>query len=224
MADDKVYELKRLVGHKVLEYIPSNCVLGIGSGSTVSAFIDELGKAQIPLKGIVAASKVSEEKLRAFGYEIVDLNSVDEMAYYIDGADEVNELGVMIKGGGAALTREKIIATVAKSFICIVDESKIKSRLGDFPLPVEVIPMARSYVARKILSIGGQPNYRTGVMTDNGNVILDIKNLDLTDALKIENDINLITGVVENGLFAKRRANVILSAKTNGEVNVIKVK
>lgn len=216
-------ELKKKVAQKALAYIPHNCILGVGSGSTVAAFIEALGNAKIPLQAVVAASKVSENALKKFGYEVVDLNSVDEMSYYIDGADEVTNMGAMIKGGGAALTREKIIASVAKKFICIVDETKIKSRLGDFPLPVEVIPLARSYVARKLVALGGVPSYRVGVITDNGNVIIDVRGLDLTDSLKLEMEINQITGVVENGLFAKRRANIILIAHSNGIIEEIKL-
>lgn len=216
--------LKQNVAEKALSYVQDNSILGIGSGSTVNIFIEYLAKSKIFLNGVIAASRTSEMLIKEHGYDILNLNHVDELTYYIDSADEINTNGVMIKGGGAALTREKIIATVAKKFICIVDESKIKNRIGKRPVPIEVIPMARSYVARKIVGLGGNPEYRLGVITDNGNEILDVYGLDLTDSCKMENEINAITGVVENGIFSNRRANTILSARSNSEVVEITIK
>ena len=215
--------LKQLVAKAAVKLIPNHITLGVGSGSTVNAFIDALAEMRIPLKGVVAASKASEDRLSMHGYEIVDLNSVDEMPFYVDGADEVTRYGTMIKGGGAALTREKIIASVAKHFICIVDEHKVKNRLGAFPVPVEVLPMARSLVSRKLLAMGGQPRYRTGVITDNQMVIVDVLGLELTDALAVEESINNLTGVMCNGIFSKRHANTLLIAKTNGEIETVRI-
>lgn len=213
--------LKQKVAQAALRLIPPNIVLGVGSGSTVNAFIEALGAAKHPLSGVVAASKASEERLRQYGYAVVDLGSVNEMPFYVDGADEVTRYGMMIKGGGAALTREKIIAQVARHFICIVDHSKLKDRLGTFPLAIEVVPMARSYVARKLAAIGGLPQYRTGVITDNGMSILDTRGLDFTDALALESSLNQITGVLCHGLFATRRANTILIAHADGHIETV---
>jgi ribose 5-phosphate isomerase A len=214
-------ELKKRVAQAAVKCIPNHVVLGIGSGSTVNAFIDALAEQKIPLKGVVAASVASEARLIRYGYEILDLNSVDDMPYYVDGADEITRYGTMIKGGGAALTREKIIASVAKHFIAVVDESKMVARLGTFPLPVEVLPMARSFVSRKLVAMGGQPHYRTGVKTDNGMVLLDVRGLDLTDALAMEARINSIPGVLANGIFAQRRANTIFVSQKNGDIETI---
>lgn len=213
--------LKQNVAHAAVKMVPNNIVLGVGSGSTVNAFIEALAVARIPLKGVVAASKSSESLLRSYGYEILDLNSIDELPIYVDGADEITTYGMMIKGGGAALTREKIIANVAKQFIVIADESKLKDRLGAFALPVEVVPMARSYVSRKLVAWGGQPQYRTGVVTDNGMVIIDVRGLDFTDALSLEDKINGVAGVLSHGLFAHRRAQTILVAKADGCIQKI---
>lgn len=215
--------LKQNVAQAAVRLIPNHVVLGVGSGSTVNAFIDALIAARIPLQGVVAASKASEARLQAGGYDILDLNSIDELPFYVDGADEVTRYGMMIKGGGAALTREKIIASVAKQFICVADESKLKDRLGTFPLPVEVVPMARSYVSRKLMALGGQPQYRTGVVTDNQMVIVDVRGLDLTDALSMEKNMNQITGVLCHGLFASRTANTVLIARADGRVDTIRV-
>jgi len=213
---------KQEVAKFTVTKIPENIVLGVGSGSTVEAFINELGKAKLRLKGIVAASSSSENLLKTYGYECLDLNQVNEMPYYVDGADEVTPGGLMIKGGGAALTREKIISGVANKFICMVEEKKVKDVLGDFSLPIEVIPMARSYVARKIVIMGGHPTYRTGVNTDNGNVILDVIGFDFTNPFILEEKLNQITGVVCNGIFANRRADEVLIADSAGAISTIK--
>ena len=209
-------ELKKMAANAALEYIVEDAVLGVGTGSTINYFIDALAPVKHKITGVVASSKNTEERLRKLNIPILDLNSVDNLPVYIDGADEINEHLQMIKGGGAALTREKIIAAVAKKFICIADENKKVSLLGKFPLPIEVIPMARSYVAREIVKLGGNPVYRHGVVTDNGNVILDIWNFVMLDPGKLEQAINNITGVVTNGLFALRRADVLLLGTQNG--------
>jgi ribose 5-phosphate isomerase A len=191
-------------------------VVGVGTGSTVNFFIDALATIKGHFRAAVSSSEVSSVRLREHGITVLDLNNVSEIDFYIDGADEANEYLHLIKGGGAALTREKIVAAVAKEFICIADESKVVGVLGDFPLPVEVIPMARSYVARKLVGLGGMPVYREGVITDNGNHILDVRNLKIVNPLETERQINNITGVVTNGLFAMRPANVLLLGTKEG--------
>ena len=191
-------------------------VVGVGTGSTVNFFIDALAKIKGHFRAAVSSSEASSARLREHGIKVLDLNDVSEIDFYIDGADEANDHLHLIKGGGAALTREKIVAAVAKEFICIADESKVVGVLGDFPLPVEVIPMARSYVARKLAGLGGMPVYREGVVTDNGNHILDVRNLKIENPLETERVINNITGVVTNGLFAMRPANVLLLGTKNG--------
>ena len=191
-------------------------VVGVGTGSTVNFFIDALAKIKGHFRAAVSSSEASSARLREHGIKVLDLNDVSEIDFYIDGADEANDHLHLIKGGGAALTREKIVAAVAKEFICIADESKVVGVLGDFPLPVEVIPMARSYVARKLAGLGGMPVYREGVVTDNGNHILDVRNLKIENPLEIERVINNITGVVTNGLFAMRPANVLLLGTKDG--------
>jgi len=188
----------------------------VGTGSTVNHFIDALGSVKDTIKGAVSSSDASTEKLKALGIEVYELNDVDSLDVYIDGADEINAQNEMIKGGGAALTREKIVSAVAKQFVCIVDETKIVDTLGEFPLPVEVIPMARSYVARELLKLGGDPVYRQGVVTDNGNVILDVHNLSISQAKDLELTINQIVGVVTNGLFAHRGADKVIIGTKNG--------
>jgi ribose 5-phosphate isomerase A len=198
-----------------LQYIPDDgIIVGVGTGSTVNYFIDALARvaSDLNIKGAVASSLPTEQRLKQHGIPLVDLNSVDSatLPVYVDGADEINDELQMIKGGGGALTREKIIAAVAKKFICIADASKKVAVLGKFPLPVEVIPMARSYVAREILKLGGNPVYRTGFVTDNGNVILDVWNLEIIEPLKLERQLNNITGVVTNGLFAARPADILV--------------
>ena len=191
-------------------------VVGVGTGSTVNFFIDALATIKGHFRAAVSSSEVSSARLREHGITVLDLNNVSEIDFYIDGADEANEYLHLIKGGGAALTREKIVAAVAKEFICIADESKVVGVLGDFPLPVEVIPMARSYVARKLVGLGGLPVYREGVVTDNGNHILDVRNFKIENPLETERQINNITGVVTNGLFAMRPANVLLLGTKDG--------
>ncbi len=209
-------ELKKAVGWAALEYVEDDSIVGVGTGSTVNHFIDALGTRKDRIRGAVSSSQASTEKLKALGIEIFDLNSVDDLSVYVDGADEINGHKHMIKGGGAALTREKIVAAVARQFVCIVDQSKQVQVLGDFPLPVEVIPMARSYVARELVKLGGDPVYREGVVTDNGNQILDVHGLEITDAVALEAQINAIVGVVTNGLFAARGANTVLVGTRDG--------
>ncbi len=214
------HKLKQQVAQAALEYLMVDTVLGIGSGTTVAFFIAALARIKHQIKGVVAASKSSREQLRHHGIEVLDLNSVSDIPVYIDGADEVNAHLQMIKGGGGALTGEKIIAAVAKRFICIADITKKVDILGKFPLPIEVIPMARSYVAREIVKLGGNPNYRQGVITDNGNVILDIYNLKLLNVVEQEQQLNNIPGVVTNGLFAQRPADVLLLASEQGVATI----
>lgn len=214
-------ELKKLVGEAALEYVVEDSIVGVGTGSTVNYFIDALATMKHKIKGAVSSSEASTERLKQHGIEVFELNEVDKIPVYIDGADESNHLLELIKGGGGALTREKIIAAVADQFICIADESKLVRRLGDFPLPVEVIPMARSYVARQIVKLGGDPVYRTGFVTDNGNVILDVHGLIINEPIKLERILNNIVGVVTNGLFAERAADVLLLGK-DGKVETIR--
>lgn len=204
--------LKALAAKAALAYLEDDMVIGVGTGSTVNYFIDELAAMKHRIEACVASSKATEARLRAAGIPVIDLNVANEVPIYVDGADEVNERHEMIKGGGGALTREKIIATVARKFICIVDESKVVKHLGAFPLAVEVIPLARSFVARELVKLGGDPEYREGFISDNGNIILDIYNLDIKVAASLEESIKLIPGVVENGLFAKRLADIVLVA------------
>lgn len=205
--------LKAQAARAALAYLnDDNLVIGVGTGSTVNCFIDELASIKHRIDACVASSKATETRLRAAGIPIIDLNATSDLLIYIDGADEVNEQHEMIKGGGGALTREKIVASVAHQFICIVDESKLVKRLGAFPLAVEVIPMARSFVARELVKLGGDPEYREGFISDNGNIILDVHNLEIDSASTLEEAIKLIPGVVDNGLFAKRKADIVLIA------------
>ncbi len=208
--------LKQAVAAKALEFVKPNSVIGVGSGSTVACFIEALGGIKNKIEGAVAASEASAQLLREQGIAVLDLNSVSNLQVYVDGADEVNHHKQMIKGGGAALTREKIVAAAAKQFVCIADSSKKVDLLGRFPLPIEVIPMARSYVARQIVILGGDPDYRQGVVTDNGNVIIDVYNLKILDPVALEKQLNNIAGVVTNGLFALRPADVVLLASDSG--------
>lgn len=203
-------ELKIKAAKAALRYVEDNMVLGVGTGSTINCFIKELGSIKHRIDACVASSHATEQLLRAEGIPVIDLNATAELPLYIDGADEINAQGQMIKGGGGALTREKIVASVAEQFICIVDEKKVVTQLGDFPVAVEVLPMARSYVARQLVLLGGDPEYREGFITDNGNIILDVFNLPLLSLMEIEDAINLIPGVVENGVFARRKANKML--------------
>ena len=208
--------LKAKAAKAALAYVEDNMVIGVGTGSTVNYFIAELAAIKHRIDACVASSKATEALLRAAGIPVIDLNATNDLAIYVDGADEVNKRYEMIKGGGGALTREKIIATVANQFICIVDESKVVSHLGEFPIAIEVLPIARSYVAREIVKIGGDPEYREGFVTDNGNIILDVSNLDLSQAANLEEKLKLIPGVIESGLFAKRLADKILIATESG--------
>lgn len=207
-------ELKHQVAIAAIKYVKSG-IIGVGTGSTANFFIDELAKVKHKIDGAVASSEATAERLRKHGIEVLDLNSVDGMEIYVDGADEITEHMHMLKGGGGALTREKIVAANAKDFICICDESKFVNVLGKFPLPVEVLPMARSYVARELSKLGGNPVLRD-FKTDNGNIILDVHNLNISDPIEMEAKINQIVGVVTNGLFAARPANVLLLATVNG--------
>jgi ribose 5-phosphate isomerase A len=209
-------DLKRAAAKAAIEHVPNDAVVGVGTGSTVNFFIDELAKIKGRIDAAVSSSEASAARLKAAGIRVVDLNSVDEIPVYVDGADEVTKHLAMIKGGGGALTREKIVAAVAKRFVCIADRSKLVDVLGRFPLPVEVIPMARSYVARQLVKLGGQPVWRQGLVTDNGNLILDVRNLSILDPVALEAEINQITGVVTNGLFARRGADVLLLAAEGG--------
>ncbi|WP_215397288.1 ribose-5-phosphate isomerase RpiA [Rheinheimera oceanensis] len=209
-------EMKKNAAWAALEFIPRNTVVGVGTGSTVNHFIDALASIKYDIKGAVSSSVQSTEKLKALGIEVLDLNSIDSFSVYVDGADEINAQKHMIKGGGAALTREKIVAAVADTFICIVDQSKQVEVLGKFPLPVEVIPMASSYVARELTKLGGRPVLRAGVTTDNGNVILDVHDLTISNPLKLEQQINNIVGVVTNGIFAQRAADMVLVGSATG--------
>lgn len=207
---------KKLVAREAIRYVVEDAFVGVGSGSTANYFIDELAKIKSRIKGAVASSVKTAERLSGHGIPQVDLTSVDDLPVYIDGADEVTAHGAMIKGGGGALTREKIVAAVAKQFVCIVDRSKVVGVLGSFPLPVEVIPMARSHVAQELVRLGGQPQLRPNFYTDNGNVILDVADLSIPDPAELEMRINNITGVVTNGLFARRGADVIIVGTESG--------
>ena len=213
-------ELKQAVADAALAYLrprlERDTVLGIGTGSTANLFIDNLASIRGQISATVASSEASAERLRKHGIPVYDLNTVDQVDFYIDGADEANRALQLIKGGGAALTREKIVAAVAREFICIADQSKLVHTLGAFPLPVEVIPMARSHVARELVKLGGDPVYREGVVTDNGNVILDVHNFSIPQPLATEQKINNITGVVTNGLFALKPADVLLLGTADG--------
>lgn len=209
-------ELKRQVAQAALKHIVEDAVVGVGSGSTVNFFIDALAGIKGRIEGAVAASEASAERLKKHGIRVFDLNSVNELPVYVDGADEATENLHLIKGGGGALTREKIVAAVAKRFVCICDASKLVPVLGRFPLPVEVIPMARSYVGRELLRLGAQPVLREGFRTDNGNLVLDCHGLTLTDAPGLESALNNIAGVVTNGIFARRPADLLLIAEEKG--------
>ncbi len=208
-------EMKRAVARAAIEYVPSG-VIGVGTGSTANYFIDELAHVKGRIDAAVASSVATAERLKRHGIHVVDLNEVGELEVYIDGADEITRHLAMIKGGGGALTREKIVAACAKKFVCIVDQTKLVDVLGRFPLPVEVIPMARAYVARQLVKLGGKPVLRAGFTTDNGNVILDVHNLNILDPVALEGEINQIVGVVANGLFARRRADVCLLGTPTG--------
>ena len=209
-------ELKLAAARKALEFVPDDAVIGIGTGSTVNLFIDELAAIKGRIKGVVSSSEASTARLKAHHIPVYDLNTVDEMPIYVDGADEVNHYLHMIKGGGGALTREKIVAAAAQEFICIADESKYVDVLGKFPLPIEVIPMARSYVARELVKLGGHPEMRHDFLPDNGNIILDVHDLAIAKPVEMEERINQLPGVVTCGLFARRRADVLVLARQGG--------
>ena len=206
---------KRNAAKAAIDYIKNSAVIGVGTGSTVNFFIEELAKNKSLIDGVVSSSVATEKLLKEHNIPVVALNSVIELQIYIDGADEATKNKHLIKGGGGALTREKIIAAASKQFICIIDDTKLVPLLGSFPLPVEVVPMAQSYVAREITKLGGQPELRQDFITDNGNVILDIHNFKIDNPLELENKLNQITGVVTNGLFAKRPADVLIVASDN---------
>ncbi|NLS12859.1 ribose-5-phosphate isomerase RpiA [Vibrio sp. SM6] len=209
-------EMKKAAGWAALKYVEKGSIVGVGTGSTVNHFIDALGTMKDEIKGAVSSSIASTERLQALGIEVFDCNDVFKLDIYVDGADEINAQRDMIKGGGAALTREKIVAAISDKFICIVDDTKAVDVLGQFPLPVEVIPMARSYIARELVKLGGDPVYREGVITDNGNVILDVHNMQITDPKALEDKINALPGVVTVGLFAHRGADVVITGTPEG--------
>lgn len=208
--------LKKAAAEAALNYVQAGTIVGIGTGSTANFFIDALATIKHKIDGSVASSIASAERLKKHGIPVLDLNNVDDLALYVDGADETTRHLHLIKGGGGALTREKIVAAVAKKFVCIADESKLVDVLGTFPLPIEVIPMARSYVARQIVKLGGQPVLREGFTTDNGNVILDVRHLEIMDPPQMEAELNNIPGVVTNGIFALRPADVLILGTPQG--------
>lgn len=207
---------KKEVAKAAIEYINDDSIVGVGTGSTVNFFIEELGKIKNRIKGAVSSSVASEELLKQQGIPVLSLNDIIEIPVYVDGADETTEHRHLIKGGGGALTREKIVAAASKEFVCIVDDSKLVPVLGTFPLPIEVIPMAQSYVAREVVKLGGQPKLREGFVTDNGNVILDVHNMKIENPIALEEELNGIVGVVTNGLFAIRSADIVLIATNEG--------
>ena len=215
-------EMKQTAAKAAIAYVEDGSVVGVGTGSTADFFITELGKIKHRIDGAVASSESTTQKLKALGIAVYDLNGVKDLPLYVDGADEITQHLSMIKGGGGALTREKIVAAVARKFVCIADQSKLVDVLGKFPLPVEVIPMARSYVAREIVKLGGQPVWRQGFTTDNGNLILDVHNLSITKPQALEAALNQIVGVVSNGLFARRGADVLLLGTAGGIKTIIK--
>lgn len=209
-------DLKRAVAQAAIAHVPEDCIVGVGTGSTANFFIDELGKIKHRIQGAVASSEASAKRLQGHGIEVVSLNDAGSLPVYVDGADEITRHLHMIKGGGGALTREKIIAAASKKFVCVCDASKLVDVLGKFPLPVEVIPMSRSYVARQIVVLGGQPKLREGFTTDNGNLILDVYGLTILNPVELETTLNNIAGVVTNGLFARRPADVLLLGTASG--------
>ncbi|EID7699247.1 ribose-5-phosphate isomerase RpiA [Vibrio parahaemolyticus] len=209
-------EMKKAAGWAALKYVEKGSIVGVGTGSTVNHFIDALGTIKDDIKGAVSSSVASTERLKELGIEVFECNDVIKLDVYVDGADEINPAREMIKGGGAALTREKIVAAISEKFVCIVDDTKAVDVLGQFPLPVEVIPMARSYVARELVKLGGDPAYREGVVTDNGNIILDVHNMQITNPKEMEDKINGIAGVVTVGLFAHRSADVVITGTPEG--------
>ena len=215
-------QLKRAAAKAAIDHVPDNCIIGVGTGSTANYFIDELSAIKARLEGAVASSQASTARLQQAGIRVFDLNVVSEVPVYVDGADEIDHQLRMIKGGGGALTREKIVAAVAQKFICIADQSKLKDVLGRFALPVEVIPMARSHVGRELVRLGGKPELRQGFITDNGNLIMDVHGLQISDPVGLEAQINQIVGVVCNGLFARRGADVLLLGTPTGIRTMLK--
>lgn len=215
-------EQKREVAQAAIQHIPIGSIIGVGTGSTANYFIDELAKVKHKIDGAVASSDNTAQRLKSHHIQVLELNSVSEIPIYVDGADEITEHLHMIKGGGGALTREKIVAATAKKFICVADQSKLVNVLGEFPLPIEVIPMARSYVARELVRLGGHPVLREEFTTDNGNIILDVHGLKILNPAELEMELNHITGVVTNGLFAKRGANMLILGTNNG-VRIINI-
>lgn len=213
-------QAKQLVAQAAIEYIEWDWVVGVGTGSTANLFIDELAKMKNNIDGTVASSEASAERLRSHGIKVYELNQVGDLPIYIDGADESTKHLHLIKGGGAALTREKIVAAASDTFICIADDSKLVDTLGAFPLPVEVIPMARAYVARQLVKLGGNPIWREGVTTDNGNIILDVHDLKVMNPVEMETRVNQLAGVVTNGLFAQRGADVLLLGGADGVTTI----
>jgi len=207
---------KQLAAQAALDYVPDDVIVGVGTGSTVNFFIDALAARKSRIKGAVSSSEASTVRLKQHGIEVLDLNSAGDLSIYVDGADESDPHLRLIKGGGGALTREKIVAAASQRFICIVDDTKLVDVLGKFPLPVEVIPMARSYVARQLVKLGGQPVLRAGFVTDNGNCILDVHHLTILDPVQLESDVNQIAGVVTVGLFARRPADILIVGGDSG--------
>jgi len=209
-------DMKRAVAQAAIAHVPNDCIVGVGTGSTANYFIDELGKIKHKIRGAVASSEASAKRLQGHGIEVLSLNEAGTLPVYVDGADEITRHMHMVKGGGGALTREKIVAAASKKFVCVCDASKLVDVLGKFPLPIEVIPMARSYVARELVVLGGQPKLREGFTTDNGNIILDVHNLSILNPVELETALNNIAGVVTNGLFARRAADVLLLGTPDG--------
>jgi len=207
---------KAAVGKAAAAEVPEGCNLGVGTGSTVNAFIDALAARGVELGNVVSSSEATTERLKKHGIAVTELNSAGNLDLYVDGADEIDGAGHMIKGGGGALTREKIVAGASQRFLCIVDDSKLVRVLGEFPLPMEVIPMGRSFVARQLVKLGGLPEYRENFVTDNGNVILDVRHLDLVDPVEMEDRLNRIPGVVTVGIFGRRKADLVLAASDEG--------
>ncbi|MCF6282371.1 MAG: ribose-5-phosphate isomerase RpiA [Candidatus Polarisedimenticolaceae bacterium] len=214
-------EMKKQAAIAAMEYVGTDGVVGVGTGSTVNYFIDQLATIKNKIEGAVSSSEASTERLKAHGIQVIDLNAAGELSVYVDGADEANHFLQLIKGGGGALTREKIIAAASKKFVCIADSSKLVDVLGEFPLPVEVLPMARSYVARELVKLGGTPMWRENFVTDNGNLILDVHHLQIMEPIKLERQINDIAGVVTVGLFAARAADVLLLGSSDGVQTIL---
>jgi len=209
-------DMKRAVAQAAIAHVPNDCIVGVGTGSTANFFIDELGKIKHKIRGAVASSEASAKRLQGHGIEVISLNDAGTLPVYVDGADEITRHMHMVKGGGGALTREKIVAAASKKFVCVCDGSKLVDVLGKFPLPVEVIPMARSYVARELTKLGGQPVLREGFTTDNGNVILDVRGLHIMNPVELESTLDHLAGAVTNGLFARRPADVLLLGTPEG--------